>query len=437
MAEVSLAEIEEDTTLASLPHSLLRWYDSVHRSLPWRRSPTGKQPFAAPGTWPTEAGQGAALSGLSDDQFAYGVWVSEVMLQQTQVERVQSYWVKWLAKWPTLAALAVAPEDELNAAWAGLGFYRRCRLLQEGARYVLANHGGALPRTVAELLKVPGIGPYTAAAVASIAFGAPAAAVDGNVVRVLSRLHALAQDKPGSAKAAQQMQALASELLASGASARAGDFNQAMMELGATVCKPQNPRCQACPAAKCCTALRQSQLPAGLPVTAYPTRPSKAARRKEAVYVRCVLWCDTRSTPPQRHLLLLRRPDGGLLSGQLEFPSSAGEADSPEAARVAAVDAALSLLGLPPAVLDARSWQVKHVFSHVKHAITVCLATLSQPAPPPQLSAPPQGGAQAAWRWIAHPEGGEAPEGLTGGVRKAWLAIFGASAAKTKKRQRD
>ena len=191
--------------------ALLDWYDSNHRVLPWRRNSRSKVPGAhdaSATTWPTAAGCSAPLTGLSTADWAYGVWVSEVMLQQTQVERASPYFMRWMARWPTLSSLAAASDDDVNAQWAGLGYYRRARFLLQGARYCVAHTGGELPSTAAELLRVPGIGAYTSASVSSIAFGQTSAAVDGNVVRVISRLHALAQDNPTSSAAVKEMQRL-------------------------------------------------------------------------------------------------------------------------------------------------------------------------------------------------------------------------------------
>ena len=192
--------------------ALLHWYDHNHRVLPWRRNSHSKlqttPETCASTTWPTAPGSSAPLTGLSRADWAYGVWVSEVMLQQTQVERAGDYFCRWMAKWPTLRDLAAASEEEVNAQWAGLGYYRRARFLLQGARYAVANTGGELPSTAQELLKVPGIGAYTSASVSSIAFGHPSAAVDGNVVRVLSRLYALAQENPTSSAAVKEMQRL-------------------------------------------------------------------------------------------------------------------------------------------------------------------------------------------------------------------------------------
>jgi A/G-specific adenine glycosylase len=204
-----VADIED---LCGLQEHLLSWYDTTHRLLPWRcnkhsrRSPP--EPAVLGSAWTAATVDRSAPSGLSAPDFAYGVMVSEVMLQQTQVARAQDYFIKWVRRWPSARSLAAATPEEVNAAWAGLGYYRRARYLLDGAKYAATQPGSVLPTTCAQLRKVPGIGPYTAAAVASIAYGERVAAVDGNVVRVVSRLLALRQEAPASSAAVKEMQAL-------------------------------------------------------------------------------------------------------------------------------------------------------------------------------------------------------------------------------------
>jgi A/G-specific adenine glycosylase len=210
-------------------HRLLTWYRGSARDLPWRRT--------------------------SDP---YAIWVSEIMLQQTRVQAVIPYYERFLARFPDVRKLAAASESDLLAAWAGLGYYSRARNLHRAAREIVA--AGEFPRTYDALLELPGIGDYTAAAIASIAFGAPRAALDGNVARVLARLSA----EPGNIKAPairRRLQELAGELLNPN---QPGMFNQAMMELGATICTPKSPACAACPVAALCEARsagRQSEIP--------------------------------------------------------------------------------------------------------------------------------------------------------------------------------
>ncbi len=256
---------------------LLAWYDAHARDLPWR---------APPGAPPADP---------------YRVWLSEVMLQQTQVATVKPYFEKFLSRWPDFAALAAAEDADLMAAWAGLGYYARARNLLACARAVAREHGGALPRTETELRTLPGIGGYTAAAVVAIAFGERAVVVDANVERVVSRLFAVEMPLPG---AKPHIHALADTITPE---RRAGDFAQAMMDLGSMICTARAPKCLLCPLESDCDAFAQ-----GAPET-YPRKMPKAAR-------------------PQRHgtffwveqdgaVLLVRRPGRGLLGGMRALPT--------------------------------------------------------------------------------------------------------------------
>jgi A/G-specific adenine glycosylase len=212
---------------------------------------------------------------------AYGTWVSEIMLQQTRVETVIDYFSRWMRAFPTPQALAAAPLEAVNAQWAGLGYYRRARFLHEGAKALVADHGGQLPGTAKRLLAIPGIGRYTAGAVASIAFGLREPVVDGNVIRVLSRLRALpapAKDK----RLADLCWALQTDLLAPD---RPGDFNQATMELGATLCTPKAPRCGSCPLRRVCRARAEGGAAAAL---RYPAKATKKPPKEETLAV-CVV----------------------------------------------------------------------------------------------------------------------------------------------------
>jgi A/G-specific adenine glycosylase len=211
--------------------ALLRWYDSARRDLPWRESTA-----------------------------FYPVWLSEIMLQQTRVEAVIPYYRRFLARFPTPAALAAAPESDVLAAWSGLGYYSRARNLQRAARQLM---DCGLPRTYEEVLSLPGAGPYTAAAIASIALNLPHAAVDGNVMRVISRI----TDDPSEISSAQAKRRFATEASALLDRGRPGDFNQAMMELGAAICVPRSPDCAACPVVAFCAARaagRERELPVKL-----------------------------------------------------------------------------------------------------------------------------------------------------------------------------
>ncbi len=298
------------------PHSpvspaerLLRWYDAHRRDLPWRRS---RDPYA--------------------------IWVSEVMLQQTRVETVVPAYERFLSRFPSLAALASASEEEVLAVWSGLGYYRRARLLWQAARRV--DGSGGLPRTAAELALLPGFGPYTAAAVASIAFGEPALVIDGNVERVLSRQLALREDpRRGSGRAALRT---AGEALLD--CERPGDSNQALMELGATVCLPRAPRCPECPLRASCAALAGGT-PESYPQPR-PRRPSEQHLLAAVVVER------------GGRLLLARRPGGApYLAGMWELPNVAGGRPAP------AVAAEL-------AVRYGGRWRLGPQLARVRHTIT-------------------------------------------------------------------
>lgn len=210
-------------THAALRKSLLAWYRASRRDLPWRRT---RDPYA--------------------------IWISEAMLQQTRVETVLDYWPKFLARFPDIASLAAAREEDVLAAWSGLGYYRRARSLRAAAQAIVARHGGEFPSERAGVLDLPGIGPYTAGAVLSIAFDQREALVDGNVARVLSRLFAVDAD-PAAPQTQRRLWQLAAELLPERGSC--GEWNQALMEFGALLCTPRDPDCAACPLAEHCAAL--------------------------------------------------------------------------------------------------------------------------------------------------------------------------------------
>lgn len=272
---------------ASLVKRLLGWYDANRRRLPWR-----------------------ALPGETPDP--YRVWLSEIMLQQTTVAAVGPYFHNFLKRWPTMKALAAAPVEEVMSAWAGLGYYSRARNLHACAKAVAAEHGGNLPGDEAALLKLPGIGPYTAAAIAAIAFDKRAAPVDGNIERVLARLFALKEPLPG---VKPQLRAIAEALAPA---KRAGDFAQAMMDLGATVCTPKSPACGKCPWAEDC------QGRAGGIAATLPRREAKAVRplKRGAAFV---------VVSNNDEVLLRRRPPKGLLGGMHEPPMSPWDKDFPDA----------------------------------------------------------------------------------------------------------
>jgi A/G-specific adenine glycosylase len=258
--------------------ALLCWYAVDKRRLPWR-----------------------AEGGARPDP--YRVWLSEIMLQQTTVQAVKPYFAAFTARWPTVEALAAAPDAEVMRAWAGLGYYARARNLLACARIVAGDHDGRFPSEEAALRALPGIGAYTAAAIAAIAFGRAAAAVDANVERVVARLFAIETPLPA---ARAEIRARTQEMVPADAP---GDFAQAMMDLGSAVCTPRAPACLACPIAFACAARR-----AGNPES-YPVKPARKAkpRREGTAY-----WLEQGGA-----VLLVRRPPRGLLGGMLGLPESA------------------------------------------------------------------------------------------------------------------
>ena len=306
------------------PDDLLVWYDRHRRVLPWRAAP-----------------------GMRADP--YRVWLSEIMLQQTTVQAVKPYYERFLALFPDVATLAQAPRETVMQAWAGLGYYSRARNLHACAQEVVARHGGVFPADEAALRALPGIGVYTAAAIAAIAFDIRAAAVDGNVERVVSRLTALEQPLPA---AKPQIRATVEAILPS---TRSGDFAQAMMDLGATICTPRRPACALCPWMSACVARQQ-----GLQEL-FPRKEKKKPR--ETRYG--VAFVAERSDGA---VLLRTRAPQGLLGGMAEPPGSDWRVDYP-----------LSQ-GILDAPLEAR-WKklpgtVRHVFTHFPLELTIFHARL-------------------------------------------------------------
>lgn len=266
-------------TARSAATILLAWYDRHARVLPWR---------APPGTAKPDP---------------YAVWLSEIMLQQTTVAAVKPYFEKFLARWPTVHDLAAAKPEHVMAAWAGLGYYARARNLHKCAQTVSAEHGGVFPDTEEGLLELPGVGPYTAAAIVSIAFGRRAVVVDGNVERVMARLHAVPDPLP---KSKPKLRALADALTPA---TRPGDYAQAVMDLGATICTPKSPACTICPWTAHCKARKQglqAELPRKTQKKAVPTRHG------------VIFWL----TDSKARVLVQRRPPKGLLGGMMGFPGT-------------------------------------------------------------------------------------------------------------------
>jgi A/G-specific adenine glycosylase len=321
---------------------LLAWYDRSRRKLPWR-----------------------ALPGETADP--YRVWLSEIMLQQTTVKAVGPYFARFTARWRNARALADAPLDDVLKLWAGLGYYARARNLHACAKAVVERHGGRFPQSLAELGALPGIGPYTAAAIAAIAFDVPAAAVDGNVERVVARLFALEQPLPA---AKGEIRRLTESLLPA---ERSGDFAQALMDLGATICTPKRPACALCPWMENCAARRRGD-PETFPIKA----PKKAGRlRRGAAFV--VLRADG-------FVLVRSRPAKGLLGGMTEVPTSEWTHD---------FDKATALAHAPRLGRSTPKWRrlpgvVTHVFTHFPLEVVVYAAGVSASTRAPDAS-----------RWVA------------------------------------
>ena len=294
------------------PRDLLRWYDGHRRALPWRH--------------------------LDDP---YPVWLSEVMLQQTQVSTVEPYFKRWLDRFPAVVDVARATSDEVLKMWEGLGYYSRARKFHQACQIVADQYGGTIPDDPAQFRALPGVGPYTFAAVRSICYGDPLPAVDGNLKRVTSRL--LCLSATGTALAAECEQALAEVMPAD----RPGDFNQAMMDLGATVCRSSSPQCATCPVAQHCQARANNT------VGQYPLR---AAARKRPHYNVAVglIWQGDR-------LLIGRRPEKGLLGGLWEFPG--GKVEPGETAEEAVHREILEEVGLDVTV-DAHIGSIEHGYTH-------------------------------------------------------------------------
>lgn len=313
-----------------MPRTLLDWYDSHARDLPWRVSPM----LRADGVIPDP----------------YRIWLSEIMLQQTTVAAVKSYYERFTTLWPTVGDLAAAEDAQVMGEWAGLGYYARARNLLKCARVIIRDHAGRFPNTAAELQSLPGIGPYTAAAIASIAFDRPEVVVDGNVERVMARIFDIRTPLPA---AKPEIKVAAASLTPDD---RPGDYAQAVMDLGATICTPKSPACGICPWMSTCLARKagvHADLPAKTPKKPKPTRRGIAyvVRRSDGAW------------------LLERRPDKGLLGGMLGWPGGPWAEDATPA---------------PP--LDAK-WiqldaQARHTFTHFHLHLDIEIATVPSDAAP-------------------------------------------------------
>ena len=325
---------EQWDNLSALRAPLLEWYDIHRRVLPWREEPS-----------------------------PYRTWLSEIMLQQTRVSAVLPYYERFLAEAPDVYALAALSEERLFKLWEGLGYYSRARNLHRAAQMIVSEYGGELPRSVDALKKLPGIGDYTASAIASINFGAPEPAVDGNLLRVAARVACCGGDVTDAAVKKEFRAHLASAVDPD----RPGAWNQAMMDLGATVCLPNGaPLCDTCPVRALCAAYR-----AGMTET-LPVRAAKKARRAEEITVFLLL--------RDGRLAVRRRPDTGLLAKLTEFPNAQGNLDE-AGARIALAQWGLAAETLAPC------GTAKHVFTHVEWQMKGFTAAVTGKGP-------------EDWRWV-------------------------------------
>lgn len=331
MSQINITERATTEQFLVLPIAapLMLWYQDNARSLPWR-----------------------------EETDAYRVWVSEIMLQQTRVEAVKPYYARFLSALPDIGALSRVEDDALYKLWEGLGYYSRARNLKQAAIHVVNEHGGKLPQSYEALLQLPGIGPYTAGAVASIAYGIPVPAVDGNVLRVLARLSGCTLDiaQPNTRRLAEE--AIRNMLPQSDP----GTFNQALMELGACVCLPNGePKCGVCPLNRICRGYA-SGLSAKLPV-----KGKKAPRRKEQYTVFVLRQGDC--------FAVRRRPDAGLLAGLWELPNCPGNSEDSD------LSEQLSLWGAVPTG-EIRQYSKRHIFTHVEWDMRVYALPVDLPVLP-------------------------------------------------------
>ncbi|KAK3089482.1 hypothetical protein FSP39_003963 [Pinctada imbricata] len=420
--------------------SLLKWYRENKRDLPWRKQ----------------------LENPDVNQRAYAVWVSEIMLQQTQVATVISYYNKWMEKWPTVEDLAKANLEEVNEMWSGLGYYSRGRRLFEGAVKVVNSFQGRMPTTAESLLKeLPGVGRYTAGAIASIANNQPTGLVDGNVIRVLSRMRVIGADST-SAAVQDKIWSDANKLVDP---VSPGDFNQGLMELGATICTPKSPDCSKCPVSSICMAYIQTEIqktksssklvvnkPKEIPdieclvdgcnlcipeqenydeslgVQNYPRKGKKKAAREEVTDV-CIV-CQRCSSGGNKYLIV-QRPSKGLLAGLWEFPSlvrdpNFGDIKTPICLLRDACGVTCKLLST---VLEGTVGEVTHIFSHIHQTYFVQKMTIDEGVV--ELPSNPK----TALKWVTKEEFLDA--GTSTAMKKVFKAYENSCSPKQDKKKKE
>lgn len=318
----------------AIKSSLLPWFSANKRAMPWRSNRT-----------------------------PYRVWISELMLQQTRVDQVIPYFNRFMKRFPSLKSLAEAPQEEVLKQWEGLGYYSRARNLHKAAQLIVSEHNGRFPKTEEEILKLPGVGSYTTAAIGSLAFNLDLAVLDGNVIRVISRLHAYTKDTR-TTPAKKELQQWANTLLVKG---EAGNFNEAMMELGATICLPKNPNCEACPLTSKCLA-RVSGRP-----TDYPVKAPKKKVPHIVVGAAVV-------TNRKGEVLIAQRRNEDMLGGLWEFPG--GKQETGETIQQCIARELNEELGINIEVQDYLT-TVKHAYSHFTMEMHTYFAEVKSGAPRP------------------------------------------------------
>jgi A/G-specific adenine glycosylase len=340
---------------AEIAQRLATWHERQQRDLPWRTAPAGARD-------------------------PYTVWVSEIMAQQTRLETVHDYFVRWMERFPTITALAAADQQDVLKAWEGMGYYARARNLHRAAQQVVVEYGGRIPNTRAELRRLPGIGDYTVGAILSLAYNQPEPILDGNVKRVLSRLADIDRPIDATATLAELWQ-LARAVVEAAPEGSAGMVNEGLMELGATICTPTNPRCLLCPlSALCLAAARGTQA----------ARPVTSPRKQTPHYdvTAGIIW---QGEPYVSPLLIAQRPQEGMLGGLWEFPGGKLEPDDADLPACLRREIAEEL-GIKIEVLEPLT-TVRHAYTHFRITLHAFHAR--------HLSGEPQPLDCADWRWVA------------------------------------